>query len=228
MMAKFKNPVVQWAHEHPILFALFGTTIFFYLPARVIGKTIRSYKYGDPSLGNVPGLMSELERSEYTGSGKLGLHQLGAIPTPSDGPITGGNLFRAIHEEMCEAARNGEIPKEHVQYYATAKYNKLMNDGQYNILIKTAPGPDQGKNPGDFYRDSRHNDKIYPSRSPYNPDQTQRDHREPGGTPSPPYAGQMYSEHSSSPGSFAVNPSVQALLGENSVFAGLGAVNRLR
>ena len=62
MMAKFKNPVVQWAHEHPILFALFGTTLFFYLPARVIGKTIRTVKYGDPSLGNVPGLMSELEK----------------------------------------------------------------------------------------------------------------------------------------------------------------------
>ena len=57
---------------------------------------------------------------------------------------------------------------------------------------------------------------------------SQRDHRDPGGAPAPPYAGQMYSEHSSSPGSFAVNPSVQALLGENSVFAGLGAVNRLR
>ena len=44
MMAKFKHPVVQWAHEHPVLFALFGTTIFFYLPARVIGKTIRTVK----------------------------------------------------------------------------------------------------------------------------------------------------------------------------------------
>ena len=228
MAKKFKHPVVQWAHEHPILFALFGTTIFFYLPARVLGKTIRTAKYGDDTLGNIPGLMSDADRSLYTGSGKLNMHQLGAIPAPSDGPITGGALFRAIHEEMCEKAENGEIPREHIRYFTTAKYNKLMNDGQYNIVIKTAPGPDQGKNPGDFYRDSRHNGKIYPSRSPYNPEVSQRDHRDPGGAPAPPYAGEMHSEHSSSPGSFAVNPSVAELLGENSVFAGLGLAHKLR
>ncbi|BCV02788.1 MAG: hypothetical protein CM15mV57_600 [uncultured marine virus] len=38
MMAKFKNPVVQWAHEHPILFALFGTTIFFTYQLGLLGK----------------------------------------------------------------------------------------------------------------------------------------------------------------------------------------------
>ena len=69
MMAKFKHPVVQFAHEHPILFTLFGTTIFFYLPARVLGKSIRVAKYGDSDLGNIPGLMSEQERSLFTGSG---------------------------------------------------------------------------------------------------------------------------------------------------------------
>lgn len=228
-MAKFKHPVVQWAHEHPVLFALFGTTIFFYMPARLIGKTIRTAKYGDPSLGNLPGLMSEEERSRFTGTGVSNIHQLGAIPAPSDGPITGGALFRAIHEEMCERAENGEIPREHIQYFTTAKYNKLMNDGQYNIVIKTAPGPDQGYNSGDFYRDSRHNQKIYPAKSGNapNPIKSQRDHRE-GGSIAPPYAGKVYSEHSSSPGSFAVSPSMKALLGENSVFAGLGTLEKLR
>ena len=229
MMAKFKNPVIQFAHEHPILFTLFGTTIFFYLPARLLGKTIRIAKYGDADLGNIPGLMSESERGMFTGSGAANMHQLGAIPAPSDGPITGGALFRSIYEEMLDSAERGEIPKEHVQYFTTAKYNKLMNDGQYNIVIRTAPGPDQGKNPGDFYRDSRHNSKIYPAKggnSP-NPIKSQRDHRE-GGSVAPPYAGNVYSEHSSSPGSFAVNPSVKALLGENSVFAGLGAAHKLR
>ena len=227
MMAKFKHPVVQFAHEHPILFTLFGTTIFFYLPARVLGKTFRIAKYGDADLGNIPGLMSEQERDLFTGSGKMNMHQLGAIPAPSDGPITGGALFRAIHEEMCERSRDGEFPKEHIRYFTTAKYNKLMNDGQYNITIKTAPGPDQGKNPGDFYRDSRHNGKIYPSKAPYNPIKSQNDHRT-GGSIAPPVAGRTHSEHSSSPGSFAVNPSVRALLGENSVFAGLGAAHKLR
>ena len=222
-MAKFKHPVVQWAHEHPILFALFGTTIFFYLPARVIGKTIRTVKHGDPSLGSVPGLMSEAERSRFTGSGQLNMNQLGAIPAPSDGPITGGALFRSIHEEMLDSAERGEIPKEHVQYYTTAKYNKLMNDGQYNIVIKTAPGPDQGKNAGDFYRDSRHNQFIsshsYKHANPYDPSKA---------LPNQVPVGNSYSEMSSSPGSFSVNPSVKALLGENSVFAGLGAVQKLR
>lgn len=227
MAKKFKNSVVQWAHEHPVLFALFGTTIFFYAPARIIGKTIRTIKYGDSSLGNIPGLMED--RSMFTGSGNLDMHQLGAIPNPSDGPMTGGALFRAVHEEMCERAEKGEIPREHVQYYTTAKYNKLMNDGQYNIVIKTAPGPDQGKNPGDFYRDSRHNGKIYPAKkgNAPNPIRSQRDHRT-GGSIAPPVAGKTYSEHSSSPGSFSANPDVVNLLGEGSVFAGLGAVQKLR
>ncbi len=227
MAKKFKNSVVQWAHEHPVLFALFGTTIFFYAPARIIGKTIRTIKYGDSSLGNIPGLMED--RSMFTGSGNLDMHQLGAIPNPSDGPMTGGALFRAIHEEMCERAEKGEIPREHVQYYTTAKYNKLMNDGQYNIVIKTAPGPDQGKNPGDFYRDSRHNGKIYPAKggSGPNPIRSQRDHRT-GGSIAPPVAGKTYSEHSSSPGSFSANPDVVNLLGEGSVFAGLGVAHKLR
>ena len=227
MAKKFKNSVVQWAHEHPVLFALFGTTIFFYAPARIIGKTIRTIKYGDSSLGNIPGLMED--RSMFTGSGNLDMHQLGAIPSPSDGPMTGGALFRAVHEEMCERAEKGEIPREHVQYYTTAKYNKLMNDGQYNIVIKTAPGPDQGKNPGDFYRDSRHNGKIYPAKggNGTNPIRSQRDHRT-GGSIAPPVAGKTYSEHSSSPGSFSANPDVVNLLGEGSVFAGLGVAHKLR
>ena len=227
MAKKFKNSVVQWAHEHPVLFALFGTTIFFYAPARIIGKTIRTIKYGDSSLGNIPGLMED--RSMFTGSGNLDMHQLGAIPNPSDGPMTGGALFRAVHEEMCERAEKGEIPREHVQHYTTAKYNKLMNDGQYTIVIKTAPGPDQGKNPGDFYRDSRHNGKIYPAKkgNAPNPIRSQRDHRT-GGSIAPPVAGKTYSEHSSSPGSFSANPDVVNLLGEGSVFAGLGAVQKLR
>ena len=228
MMVKFKHPVVQWAHEHPVLFALFGTTIFFYLPARVIGKTIRTVKHGDPTLGNVPGLMSETERSRFTGSGQLTMNQLGAIPAPSDGPITGGALFRSVHEEMLDSAERGEIPKEHVQYYATAKYNKLMNDGQYNIVIKTAPGVDQGKNSGDFYRDSRHNSKIYPAKGNNAPNPIASQRTITNSPAAPPVVGNSYSEMSSSPGSFAVNPSVRNLLGENSVFAGLGAVQKLR
>ena len=226
MAKKFKHPVVQWAHEHPLLFALFGTTIFFYAPARLIGKTIRTAKYGDSSMGNIPGLMNE--RSAFTGSGTLDMHQLGALPAPSAGPMTGGALFRAVHEEMCERADNGEIPREHVQYYATAKYNKLMNDGQYNIVIKTAPGPDQGKNPGDFYRDSRHNSKIYPAKggNGVHPIASQR--LITNSPPAPPVAGKTYSEHSSSPGSFAAKSDVVELLGEGSVFAGLGAVQKLR
>ena len=59
MVKKFKHPVVQFAHENPLLFALFGTTIFFYAPARIIGKAIRTAKYGDSSMGNIPGLMNE-------------------------------------------------------------------------------------------------------------------------------------------------------------------------
>jgi hypothetical protein len=223
MAKKFKHPVVQWAHEHPILFSLFGTTIFFYFPARLIGKTIRTVKHGDPTLGGLPGLMSSSERDLFTGSGTMNIHQLGAIPSPSEGPITGGALYRAVYEEMCERARKGEIPQDQVQYYATARYNKLMNDGQYNITIKTAPGPDQGKNAGDFYRDSRHNQYIsshsYKHANPYDPSKT---------LPNQVPVGNAYSEHSSSPGSFAVNPSVKAILGENSVFAGLGAVQKLR
>ena len=82
-----------------------------------MGKTIRTAKHGDPTLGSVPGLMSEEERSRFTGSGQLNMNQLGAIPTPSDGPITGGALFRSIHEEMLDSAERGEIPKEHVHYY---------------------------------------------------------------------------------------------------------------
>ena len=228
MMAKFKHPVVQFAHEHPILFTLFGTTIFFYLPARVLGKSIRIAKYGDSDLGNIPGLMSEQERSLFTGSGKLTVNQLGAIPTPSDGPITGGALFRAIHEEMCEKSRAGEFPKEHIRYFTTAKYNKLMNDGQYNITIKTAPGPDQGKNAGDFYRDSRHNGRIYPAKGNNGPHPIPSQRLITNSPGAPPVAGRTYSEHSASPGSFAVNPSVRKLLGENSVFAGLGAAHKLR
>lgn len=226
MAKKFKHPVVQWAHEHPLLFALFGTTIFFYAPARLIGKTIRTAKYGDSSMGNIPGLMNE--RSAFTGSGTLDMHQLGALPAPSDGPMTGGALFRAIHEEMCEKADNGEIPREHVQYFTTAKYNKLMNDGQYNIVIKTAPGVDQGKNPGDFYRDSRHNSKIYPAKGNNGPNPIASQRLITNSPPAPPVAGKTYSEHSSSPGSFAANPDVVELLGEGSVFAGLGAVQKLR
>ena len=132
-------------------------------------------------------------------------------------------------KKCARGRKRGEIPREHVQYYTTAKYNKLMNDGQYNIVIKTAPGPDQGKNPGDFYRDSRHNGKIYPAKGGNgpNPIRSQRDHRT-GGSIAPPVAGKTYSEHSSSPGSFSANPDVVNLLGEGSVFAGLGVAHKLR
>ena len=72
-----------------------------------------------------------------------------------------------------------------------------MNDGQYNIVIKTAPGPDQGKT-GDFYRDSRHNSKItQQGGNAPNPIRSQRDHRRGGGVASP-VAGKHTSEHSSS------------------------------
>ena len=103
-----------------------------------------------------------------------------------------------------------------------------MNDGQYNIVIKTAPGVDQGKNPGDFYRDSRHNSKIYPAKGvmDQNPIASQR--LITNSPAAPPVAGKTYSEHSSSPGSFAANPDVVELLGEGSVFAGFGAVQKLR
>ena len=102
MAKKFKHPVVQWAHEHPLLFALFGTTIFFYAPARLIGKTIRTAKYGDSSMGNIPGLMNE--RSAFTGSGTLDMHQLGAIPAPSAGPMTEA-LFSVLSTKRCVKGR---------------------------------------------------------------------------------------------------------------------------
>ena len=114
MVKKFKHPVVQFAHENPLLFALFGTTIFFYAPARIIGKAIRTAKYGDSSMGNIPGLMNE--RDSFTGSGKLDMHQLGAIPAPSDGPMTGGALFRAS-TKRCVKGRIKE--KYHENMYST-------------------------------------------------------------------------------------------------------------
>ena len=52
----------------------------------------------------------------FTGSGNLDMHQLGAIPNPSDGPMTGGALFRAVHEEMCERA---EKEKSHENMFST-------------------------------------------------------------------------------------------------------------
>ena len=103
-----------------------------------------------------------------------------------------------------------------------------MNDGQYNIVIKTAPGVDQGKNPGDFYRDSRHNSKIYPAKGGNGPNPIASQRLITNSPAAPPVAGKTYSEHSSSPGSFAANPDVVELLGEGSVFAGLGAVQKLR
>jgi hypothetical protein len=223
-MAKFKHPVIQWAHEHPILFALFGTTIFFYAPARIMGKTIRIAKYGDPTMGGIPGVMSPEDRQLYTGTGNAGaIHFLGAVPKPEDGPITGGVLYKEVYDEMCEKARAGEIPKDQIQYYATAKYNQLIATGKYNIVVKTAPGPDQGKNPGDFYRDSRHTGKIFSSdgryANPYNPGKQ---------LPNQVPVGKKYNEPTSSPAANHINPSVLNILGEGSVFAGLGLAHKLR
>jgi hypothetical protein len=223
-MAKFKHPVIQWAHEHPVLFALFGTTIFFYAPARILGKTIRIAKYGDPTLGNIPGVMSDEDRQMYTGTGNAGaIKHFGAIPTPDAGPLTGGALYREVHTEMQKKAKAGEIPKDQIQYHATAKYNQLIDTGKYNIVVKTAPSPDQGKNPGDFYRDSRHTGKIswrsQIDANPYNPDKL---------ITSPVPLGKKYNETTSSPASTHVNPSVLNIMGEGSVFAGLGLAQKLR
>jgi hypothetical protein len=223
-MVKFKHPVIQWAHEHPLLFALFGTTIFFYAPARILGKTIRIAKYGDSTMGNIPGVISQEDRQLYTGSGNAGaLNFLGAIPSPEAGPITGGVLYREVYDEIAKEAEAGNIPKDQIQYHATAKYNQLIASGKYNIVVRTAPGPDQGKNPGDFYRDSRHAGRIFSSdgrdANPYKPDKV---------LPNQVPVGKKYNEPSSSPAATHANPSVLNILGEGSVFAGLGLVQKLR
>jgi hypothetical protein len=259
-MVKFKHPVIQWAHEHPLLFALFGTTIFFYAPARILGKTIRIAKYGDPTmgsashshsfspevqqhwtqhpggshdakqythihgLGDIPGVMSPEQRQLYTGTGNAGaVHFLGAVPSPEAGPITGGALFREVYDETAKEAEAGNIPKDQIQFHATAKYNQLIASGKYNIVVRTAPGPDQGKNPGDFYRDSRHTGKIS-WRSQINANPYQADKVLPNQVP----VGKKYNEPSSSPAATHANPSVLNILGEGSVFAGLGLAQKLR
>lgn len=223
-MVKFKHPVIQWAHEHPVLFALFGSTLFFYAPARLIGKTIRIAKYGEATMGNIPGVMSEEERQSYTGTGNAGaIKHFGAIPTPEAGPLTGGALYREVHTEMQERANTGDIPKDQVQYHATAKYNQLVDSGKYNIVVKTAPGPDQGKDAGGFYRDSRHNQKLswrsQIDANPYNPGKQ---------IDNPVPRGKKYREASSSPPSRHANSSLLNLTGEGSVFAGLGLAHKLR
>ena len=98
-----------------------------------------------------------------------------------------------------------------------------MNDGQYNIVIKTAPGPDQGKNPGDFYRDSRHNGKIYPAKggNAPNPIRSQRDHRTGGSIAPPTLQARLTVNTPPLLVPFSANPDVVNLLGEGSVFAGL-------
>ena len=52
-MVRYKHPVVKYAHEHPVLFALFGSALVFSAPARIIGRTIRTLKTGSPDLGGL-------------------------------------------------------------------------------------------------------------------------------------------------------------------------------
>ena len=82
---------------------------------------------------------------------------------------------------------------------------------------------------GGFYSDKRHLQTIHPAKggnSP-NPIVSQRDHRN-GGSIAPPVAGKTYVTPVSSAESFHANPSVVNLLGQDSVFAGLGMLHKLR
>ncbi|MDB4344750.1 hypothetical protein OAA39_00880 [bacterium] len=231
MVKKFKHPVVQFAHEHPILFSLFGTTVFFYFPARLIGKTIRTAKYGEPGLGNIPTLMSSSQRSQFTGSGNVDIHQFGALGNvpPAGSSLTGDQLFKIAYDETCQRAKAGEIAPDLINNYAAARYNELSASGQYNIVVPYAPPSNQGYDASGFYKDTRHLQTITPAKGSgvTNPIASQRDHRN-GGSIAPPVAGKTYVSPVSSAESFHANPSVVNLLGQDSVFAGLGMLHKLR
>lgn len=229
MMAKKGNMFLDWADDNPALAAIFGATFFIYAPARLIGRTIRAAKYGDVNLGAAPGAPGSYDSGEYSGSGASALNFLGALPAPSQKPTTGGYLFKRVYDHYAELAEKGEIAKEHVRYYATNKYNQLKRTGDYNIVTMKAPQPDQGKNPGDFYRDTGHTIRIYPDKQNIaNPIESQREHNR-GGTVAPAYRGKRYSsDGGTTPNYPGTSPGTAKLLGPNSVFAGLSGLNQLR
>jgi len=230
-MVKYNNPVVQWAHEHPILFTLFGTSLFFYIPARMLGKTIRIAKYGDPDLGAAPGSPMGEDMSKFTGSGSVSAASyLGALPQASNSPITGKYLFQKVHAHFAEKAEKGEIPKEFVLHYANEKFNQMRASGNYNVVTMSAPQVDQGKNPGDFYRDTAHTWNIHSDgKSVTNPIEAQRSLRDSGAVVAPAVEGKIYrTPTGAAPEYPTANQSVVSILGANSVFAGLSGLDRLR
>lgn len=229
MMAKKGNMFLDWADDNPALAAIFGATFFIYAPARLLGRTIRAAKYGDVNLGSAPGAPTSYDAGNYTGTGASALDFLGALPQPSQKPTTGGYLFKRVYDHYAELAEKGEIPKEHVRHYATTRFNQMKRTGDYNIVTLQAPQPDQGKNPGDFYRDTGHTWKIYPDRQNIaHPIEAQREQTR-GGSVAPAYTGKRYSfDGGTVPNYPGTSASTAKILGPNSVFAGLAGLNQLR
>ena len=232
-MVRYKHPVVKWAHEHPVLFALFGSALVFSAPARIIGRTIRTLKTGSPDLGGLgaaPGSPFDEATNQMTGSGQASaVSYLGALPMPNPKPVTGGALFKQVYEHYQQLADEGKMQQEFVLMAANEKYAEMNRSGAYNIVTMNAPQPGQGKNPGDFYRDTGHVQKIHPDRQNLaNPITSQREINR-GASIAPPVEGKVYkSDGGTTPNYPGANQSVVDLISESSAFAGLGGIDRLR
>jgi len=232
-MVRYKHPVVKWAHDHPVLFALFGSALVFSAPARIIGRTVRTWKTGSPDLGSLgaaPGSPFDETTNQLVGTGdSSAIAYLGDLPMPSKKPTTGAALFKEVHDHYQQMADEGKMQQEFVLMAANEKFNEIRNSGAYNIVTMSAPQAGQGKNPGDFYRDTAHTWKIYPDRQNIaNPIASQREMSR-GASIAPPVEGKKYvSDSGTTPNYPGANQSVVDLISESSAFAGLGGLDRLR
>ena len=104
-MAKYSNPIFDFAARHPVLFVVFGTALAFDLPAQLMGRMVRQVRHGDYTLGSPAAVMSDAEKREFTGAGTTNNVSLFgqitgqeenriAIAPPQDTGIYKGDLYR--------------------------------------------------------------------------------------------------------------------------------------
>ena len=106
----------------------------------------------------------------------------------------------------------------------------MKASGNYNIVTMSAPQVGQGKNPGDFYRDTAHTWNIHSDgKSVTNPIEAQRSLRDSSSPVAPAKTGNVYRAYKGAGPEYpGAKQGVVDILGTNSVFAGLNGIDKLR
>ena len=76
----YKNPILNFADEHPIIFCILGLPLLFDIPSMILGKGYRQAKYGDYKLGAAAVLSEEDEQQFFNvGTNKPDMTLFGSL-----------------------------------------------------------------------------------------------------------------------------------------------------